>query len=286
MKLIEVKQKGLKAEAVKNLRKQLMRGIPTNEDEKGLKKLAKQLKEKKVIVKCFTRHPLHAKLYLTFNNEFANKVAFLGSSNLTLAGLEKQGELNIDVLDQKSCDDLCRWFDEKWEDRFSLDISQEIMDIIEESWAGDTPYLPYHIYIKMAYHLSEDARKGLTDFSIPNELKKILFEFQEKAVRIATHYVCQNEGVLVGDVVGLGKTYIAIAVAKILEEENGWQTLVLCPKNLENMWNEYIQHPDWGLRGRVIPTSRAQTELPKLKRHHIVILDESHNFRKPTREKV
>ena len=275
------KAKRLKGEAVKNLRKQLMRGIPTNEDERGLKKLAKQLKEKKVIVKCFTRHPLHAKLYLTFNNEFSGKVAFLGSSNLTLAGLKKQGELNIDVLDQKSCDDLCRWFNDKWEDKFSLDISQEIIDIIEESWAGDTPYLPYHIYIKMAYHLSEDARKGLTDFSIPKELKKILFEFQEKAVRIATHYVCQQGGVLVGDVVGLGKTYIAITVAKILEEENGWQTLVLCPKNLETMWKDYMQNPDWGLRGRVIPTSKVQTELPKLKRHHIVILDESHNFRNP-----
>ena len=276
------KARKLKSEALQNLRKQLMKGIPTNEDEAGLKKLAQQLRDKKVIIKCFTRHPLHAKLYLTFNEvDFAKKIGFLGSSNFTLAGLEKNGELNIDILDQQNCEMLCNWFEEKWEDTFSLDISQKVIDIIEASWAGDMPYLPYHIYIKMAYHLSEDARKGLSDFFIPKELKDILFDFQAKAVRIATHYVCKKGGVLIGDVVGLGKTYIAIAVAKILEEEYGHQTLVLCPKNLEKMWNEFIQHPDWGLRGRVVPTSVVHRELPNLKRHHVIILDESHNLRNP-----
>ena len=225
----------LKSKAVRDLRKQLMLGIPTNEDETALRRLAQQLRDKKVVVKCFTRHPLHAKLYLTFNNtDFAGKIGFLGSSNLTLAGLEKQGELNIDVLDQQSCETLSNWFEEKWNDKFSLDISQEIIRIIEASWAGEFPYSPYHIYIKMAYHLSEDARRGLTDFYLPKELKDILFDFQARAVRIATHYVSRKGGVLIGDVVGLGKTFIAIAVAKILEEEHGWQTLILCPKNLEN----------------------------------------------------
>ena len=56
-----------KIETVKKFRQQLMTGVPSNEDERGLRKLAQQLKEKKVVVKCFTRHPLHAKLYLTFN---------------------------------------------------------------------------------------------------------------------------------------------------------------------------------------------------------------------------
>ena len=270
--------KRLRSEVVENFRKQLELGIPNNQDERGLRQLAQQLKDKKVQIKCFTRYSLHAKLYLTFNDkEFAKKIGFLGSSNLTFAGLEKQGELNIDVLDQQSCEHLCQWFEEKWNDGYCLDISQEIIDLIERSWVGDNPYLPYHIYIKMAYHLSEDARKGLADFFMPKELKDALFDFQSAAVRIATHYVSQRNGVLIGDVVGLGKTFMAIAIAKILEEENGWQTLILCPKNLEEMWDSYIQK--WGIRGRVIPTSQVQQKLPDLQRHHLVILDESHNFR-------
>jgi len=208
--------KGLRADTIKNFKKQLMVGVPSNEDEKGLRQLAQQLRERKVVVKCFTRHPLHAKLYLTFNRtEFAGKIGFLGSSNLTYAGLEKNGELNIDVLDQQPCEDLCKWFEDKWNDQFSLDISEQIINLIEESWAGKELLLPYYIYLKMAYHLSEDARKGLTDFFIPEELKNILFDFQSAAVRIATRYVYHRNGVLLGDVVGLGKTLMAIATAKI-----------------------------------------------------------------------
>ena len=274
------KARKLREETIKKFRNQLMMGVPSNEDEKNLRKLVSQIKSKKVIVKCFTRHPLHAKLYLTFNQkEFAKKVGFLGSSNLTYAGLEKNGELNIDVLDQQSCETLSQWFEEKWQDQFSLDISEYIINLIEESWAGEELLLPYHIYMKMAYHLSEDARKGLTDFFIPKELKSILFDFQSAAVRIATHYVYHKNGVLLGDVVGLGKTLMAITVAKILEEEHGWQSLILCPKNLEKMWEDHRQK--YQIRGKVIPISQVLNNLSKLQRHHIVIIDESHNLRNP-----
>lgn len=270
----------LKAQVLSKLKKQLTLGIPSNEDEKGLKQLIEQIKEKKVIIKCFTRYPLHAKLYLTFNKtEFAQNIGFMGSSNLTLAGLEKNGELNIDVLDQQACQILGQWFEDKWNDQYALDLSQDIIKLIDDSWAKQPPYPPYYVYIKMAYHLSEDARKGLTDFFIPKALQNILFDFQAAAVRIATHYVYHKNGVLIGDVVGLGKTLMAIAVAKILEEENGWQTLVLCPKHLEKMWKDHISHEKWGLRGQVIPISQVQSKLPDLQRHHVVIIDESHNLR-------
>ena len=274
------KARRFRSEALKKFRNQLMTGIPSNEDEKGLRQLAQQLKEKKAVVKCFTRHPLHAKLYLTFNQkDFAGKIGFVGSSNLTYAGLEKNGELNIDVLDQEALINLSQWFEDKWQDQFSLDISEQIANLIEESWAGPALLSPYHIYMKMAWHLSEDARKGLTDFFIPKDLKKVLFDFQSAAVRISARYLYYKKGVLIGDVVGLGKTLMAIATAKILEEEQGFQSLVLCPKNLQEMWED--QRQKWGLRGTVIPISQAQQKLPSLRRHHIVIIDESHNLRNP-----
>ena len=43
------------------------------------------------------------------------------------------------------------------------------MQIIEESWAGEELIPPYHIYIKMAYHLAEEARAGLLEFNIPKD---------------------------------------------------------------------------------------------------------------------
>ena len=59
----------LKKKIALEFRNQLMFGIPTQNDEDGLRKLSLQLKQKKVVVKLFLRHTLHAKLYLVFRND-------------------------------------------------------------------------------------------------------------------------------------------------------------------------------------------------------------------------
>jgi len=110
-----------KQKLVQHFCEQLMLGTPTNADEMGLRRLASQLKARKVVVKLFLRHPLHAKLYLLFRPDpISPAVGYLGSSNLTFAGLSKQGELNIDVLDQDACQKLAQWFEERWEDRWCI----------------------------------------------------------------------------------------------------------------------------------------------------------------------
>ena len=44
---------------------------------------------------------------------------------------------------------------------------------------------------------------------------------------------------LIGDVVGLGKTLMATAVARIFEDDHDLETLIICPKNLVPMWEDY-----------------------------------------------
>ena len=197
----------LKKKLAEEFREQLTVGAPTNEDEVGLRQLAAQIKAKKVIVKLFLRHPLHAKLYLLFRPDPVNPfTGYLGSSNLTFSGLSSQGELNVDVLDHDACKKLAKWFEDRWNDRWCIDISDELVRIIEESWAREEPIPPFHIYIKMAYHLSQEARAGLSEFRIPREFGQKLFEFQQAAVKIAAHHINKRGGVLIGDVVGLGKS--------------------------------------------------------------------------------
>ena len=142
-------------------REQLTVGVPTRADEKGLRQLAQQIRDEKVKVKLFLRHPLHAKLYLLYRPDPVTPiVGYLGSSNLTLAGLSRQGELNVDVVDSDACQKLENWFEDRWTDRWCIDISKELVEIIEQSWAREERIPPYHIYIKMAYHLSNEARTG------------------------------------------------------------------------------------------------------------------------------
>ncbi|OQW98164.1 MAG: NgoFVII family restriction endonuclease [Desulfobacteraceae bacterium A6] len=268
----------LKKQLAEEFRRQLTFGAPNNEDEAGLRRLAQRLKEKKVIAKLFLRHPLHAKLYLLFRTDPINPIiGYLGSSNLTMAGLAGQGELNIDVLDHDATQKFAQWFENRWNDRFCIDISKELIQIIEESWAREELIPPYHIYIKMAYHMAEEARAGLSEFRIPREMKEHLLEFQEAAVRIAAHHVNKRNGVLIGDVVGLGKTLMATALARIFEDDYGMRSLIICPKNLVPMWEDYRQQ--YGLRGKVLSISRAIRDLPDERRYQLVVIDESHNLR-------
>jgi superfamily II DNA or RNA helicase len=278
---VELDQQGvarLKRRLAQEFREQLTLGAPSNVDEAGLRRLSQQIKAKKVVVKLFLRHPLHAKLYLLHRTDPNNPtIGFLGSSNLTLGGLSKQGELNVDVLDHDACQKLQKWFDERWRDRWCIDISDELVEIIDSSWAREELLPPYHIYLKMAYHLSQEARAGLSEFRIPRDFGNQLLEFQTAAVKIAAHHLNKRGGVVIGDVVGLGKTLMATALARIFQDDQGTETLIICPKNLIKMWRDHVDR--YRLLARVVSLTNVLNDLPDLRRYRVVLIDESHNLR-------
>ena len=268
-----------KKRIAEDFRRQLTFGVPTNEDEQTLRQLSGQLRAKKLLVKVYLRHPLHAKLYLLYRTDPINPiVGYLGSSNLTLAGLSKQGELNVDVLDGDASEKLAAWFEDRWKDRWCIDISKELADIIDQSWAGERLVPPYHVYLKMAYHLAQEARVGLSEFRIPAIFGDKLFDFQSAAVKIAAHHLNKRGGVLIGDVVGLGKSMMATALAKVFEDDYHTETLIICPKNLVSMWEDYVH--TYRLHAKVLSLPKVINELPeKTRRYRVVLIDESHNLR-------
>jgi len=156
-----------------------------------------------------------------------------------------------------------------------VDISQELAQIIDESWARETLIPPYHIYLKMVYHLSQEARAGISEYRLPKEFR--LFDFQAAAVKIAAHHVNKRGGVMIADVVGLGKTIIATALARVLQDDSFLETLIICPKNLVPMWEDYVA--EYRLIAKVMPISRVLEELKDLRRYRVVLIDESHNLR-------
>ncbi len=259
-------------------RQQLAQTIPTNQQEATLRRLAQQLRNQKVIIKLFLSSPLHAKLYLLFREDkFTPVIGYLGSSNLTYAGLSGQGELNVDVIEGDACQKLSDWFEARWQDRWCLDISKQLIEIIEQSWAREELIPPYHIYLKMAYHLSQEARAGLNEFTVPHEFGNKLFDYQAAAVRLSARHLNQRGGVLIGDVVGLGKTLMATALAKIFENVYRLETLIICPKNLMDMWKS--GYCDKYLKMATVLSVTMVKKLADLKRYHLVIIDESHNLR-------
>ena len=271
-----------KEQLVKHLRTQLMRGLPSTTEQETLRQLKAQLQSGAVEMKVFTSAPLHGKTYIFHapGNAFSDRRAYVGSSNLTNAGLFKNLELNIDVTDGDASRKLADWFTDRWNDPFSLKITSDLISLIEESWASEVQPTPYEVYLKVCHALSEDAREGM-GYVLPPSIQNLLLDYQETAVRTLARRIVRRGGTMLGDVVGLGKTLTAIATALMLEAAEDYTTLVLCPKNLERMWEEHLEK--YGLLGaRVIPYSMADKKLPELKRFNLVICDESHNLRNNT----
>jgi superfamily II DNA or RNA helicase len=118
----------------------------------------------------------------------------------------------------------------------------------------------------------------LSEFSIPMDMRNTLLEFQSAAVRIAARHLEKRGGVILGDVVGLGKTLMATALARVFQDPpRSLETLILCPKNLVGMWEDYTHR--YRLIAKVVSVTQAQNSLPDLRRYRVVIIDESHNLR-------
>jgi superfamily II DNA or RNA helicase len=190
-------------------------------------------------------------------------------------------ELNVDVLEQNAAADLAAWFEQLWNDRFSFPVTEDLLALLEESWANPKPRRPYEVFLKVCYDLSRDVREGLAEYSVPPIIGEQLLEFQATAVKTLARRVMSRSGTMLGDVVGLGKTLTAIAVALMLRDEHGFHPLIVCPKNLVWMWERYLEAYD--LHGRVVPFSTAHTDLEALRRYPLVIVDESHTLRHSTR---
>ena len=272
----------LKDETVSEYRDQLQVGLPTEGDEAALRALLRQIEAGDVQVRVHTAHRLHAKLYLCHRDDSAApRVGYVGSSNLTVAGLREQGELNVDVVDGDASGKLARWFEDRWSDPFTVDAMPELAESLRESWASEDQIDPYLVYLKMAYHLSKEAREGLIEYGLPASMQDKLLDFQAAAVKIAARIVMQKGGAMIGDVVGLGKTLVGTAVARLLQEEQGFETLVVCPKNLVDMWESYLH--TYEVRGRVESLSMVHRTLPDARRYRLVIVDEAHNLRSDKR---
>ena len=263
-------------QALEGFSRQLTLGCPTADDEKNLQRLQTQLQDGKVQIRFHGKHPLHAKLYLVHRPDGVAALAgVVGSSNLTLSGLERNGELNVDVLDQDSAQKLGRWFEERWDDAWSLDITADVAQIIENSWAGGT-IPPHHIYLKTAWELSREAITGVNEYPLPEAFRNDILDFQASAVPIAARKLERHGGVIIGDVVGLGKTMVACAVAKTLQDDQGDSVLIICPPNLQQMWQGYCHR--YTIAAEVWSLGRMAS-LPDQRRYKLIIVDESHNFR-------
>ncbi|MEQ9210031.1 MAG: hypothetical protein RLN96_09370, partial [Pseudomonadales bacterium] len=70
----------------------------------------------------------------------------------------------------------------------------------------------------------------------------------------------------------------ASALARMFEDTFVLETLIICPKNLVEMWKDYVHR--YRLRATVMSISKVnESWLERERRYRIVVIDESHNLR-------
>jgi len=240
------------------------------------------LRRTDVEVRLYRERFLHAKAYLF------PQLSIVGSSNLTRAGLTTNAELDLVAagggMMQGVCDGLLAWFDHYWE---SADPTYEeaCIEVLEASKFGGKPYTPYQVFIKALHEYFRD-RLDLEDPS--RRLVVDLAVFQHEGFREAVQLLERHGGVLVADAVGLGKSFIGVALLEhylIGRRRRGHipKGLIVCPAQLREMlWEPLLRA--YQIRADIVSQElMGRDEFPwrRYTQYDFVLVDESHNFRNP-----
>ncbi|HME01296.1 MAG TPA: helicase-related protein [Terriglobia bacterium] len=291
--------KRMAGETADNIRTAVELMDQTDEGQTLVNVLVRLIEEKRLKVRLYTKGRMHAKAYIfdygdvfdllgTKLDRHENGIAIVGSSNLSLAGVTHNTEINVVVQGNNNHAELVRWFDELWEE--SQDFDEALMNEMKQSWAVAT-VRPYDIYMKTLYALVKDKLEGDDDKDIlwDDEITSKLADFQKVAVRQAVQMTRDYGGAFVADVVGLGKSYIGAAVVKHFERTDHARPLIICPAPLVEMWERYNEV--YQLNARVLSMGYLREDDRggvnfllddvKYRDRDFVLIDESHNLRYP-----
>jgi SNF2 family DNA or RNA helicase len=249
-------------------------------------------------------------------------IGIVGSSNFTGPGLRTNRELNLahkTLLDPEEIDDivarraaerlaegksnelisapsrrilksevgaraildLVEWYDGQWAQ--ARDFKEELVELLDASKFGAKEYTPYEVYLKAIYEYFRDDLEGAEE-QMGTRSAVELSEFQEDAVKKARKILAKYDGVIIGDSVGMGKTWIGKKLLEDFAYHQRMKALVVCPASLRDMWEQELSGAT--IAARVISQEMfGQADGNFDPREYgdadILLIDESHNFRNP-----
>lgn len=211
---------------------------------------------------------LHSKCYIFYGTGIAYGI--IGSSNFTANGLLKNAELNYletstqYVAAEPGKVNLSKghifWFNEKW--AVSQDWTKEFLEqVLKPSKIGisanrnqltdDSKILsPYETYIKFLIDqfgeiINFDGKIKPDDY-MPHDKNFKKLTYQSEAVNQSFSIMKHHHGFILADVVGLGKTFTALMIAKRHLLETGFKrpVLIITPPAVKQSWIDSIEYFD------------------------------------------
>jgi superfamily II DNA or RNA helicase/HKD family nuclease len=240
-----------------------------------------------------TYQPNHAKLYIfKLEEEQVGRDALFitGSSNLTSSGLTLQDEFNVEISDY-GFEDAEAYFDNLWGNAVQItednEVRKRLVEVLEKETLIKeiTPFEAYAYVLRTYLDTFEGKSLSQRVKDILSENGYKIYNYQLDAVSQALSIIEQNNGVIIADVVGLGKTIIACAVAFELRKRG----IVIAPPGLigdkgkKSGWRKYLE--DFHLTSlgwEAYSLGDLETVLDlvsKAKDIDVVIIDEAHRFR-------
>ena len=230
-----------------------------------------------------TKDPSHTKEYLfEFKKDIAKVVnspgpTLSGSANSSESGFIIRRELAYLHPDPENFIARKLSFDEAWEDATTLLNNENFKDF--EKFASKFPFEqkpdPYLMFVRVLDEYYKDRSKD--HLNTPKGITEGYFEnylYQRDAIAKGLDILDKHNGVIVADVVGLGKSIIASALAKNLD----LTAIVICPPHLKEQWEDYLFK--FKVPKKVFSTGKIlealEDDTPGQK---VIIVDEVHKFR-------
>ncbi len=235
-----------------------------------------------------TPEPNHAKNYIFhFKPEYQNNgetpgVVIVGSSNLSLAGLEGQKERNRLLEEKHYYEEDVQNFEREWNNPDNIlitDISVAdyfIKELKKKIWLYQLPDPLLLYYRVLDEYFSIEEIEGV---KMPSEITGGKFtdlKYQRDAIEMGIDRIKRFGGVIVADVVGLGKSIIASTIAHNL----GMRAIIIAPPHLKTQWEDY--RAEFQFDAFVYSTGKIAEALKRhgnTKQKLLIILDEAHKHR-------
>jgi superfamily II DNA or RNA helicase len=263
----------------------------SREVETGILQFVEDVAAKKVEIRAHPTKRLHAKIYIFLPegfNEHKPGHVITGSSNLTASGLGAQRDeqtyefnaLSHDYEDVKFASDE---FNKLWDESVHV-LPKDVTDVTKNSFLRDD-LTPFELYYKLLIEYFGPAIEydPNSETDLPEGFMRLAYQMD--AVTQGFLLLQKHGGFFLSDVVGLGKTIIAILIAKKFFYHNGFpghlsETLIVVPPALKDGWLTTIDK--FGLKGVKVVSNGSLHKIKNPKKYDLVIVDEAHKFRNDT----
>ena len=262
------------------------------EIEDGIIQLVNDIVCGKVEMRVHSSKNLHAKFYLCIPENHGPNTdgwVIMGSSNLTDSGLgtmqSPRYELNVAMKDYGDVAYCKAEFDRLWGEGVPI-TADDIATARRETHLGQGP-TPFEIFMRVLIDLFGDYAEDAFNMELPSGVLDL--KYQRDAVVQGYQLLRKYDGFFLGDVVGLGKTVIAVMIARRFSDENGprTKTLVIYPPAVEENWKStfalfgmtkrQVHFVSKGSLHKVLDENNGEYLSPN--EYDLVIVDESHGFR-------